>query len=105
MYPRPHNKHVVRNKWVIKIKRHPDGCIECYKARLVAKGFYQQSGIDYFDTFFLVVKPTTVRLILSIAIQFHWPIRQLYVSNAFLHGILNKELYMEQPQGFIDESA
>jgi len=61
----------------------------------MANGFDQKSGIDYFDTFSLVVKSTTVRLILSIAVQFHWPIRQLDVSNVFLHGILDEKVYME----------
>ena len=100
--PRPSHTHVVRNKWVYKLKRHPDGNIDRYKARLVAKGFEQIPSIDYFDTFSPVVKPTTIKLILSLAISFKWNIRQLDVSNAFLHGILNKVVYMEQPKGYED---
>jgi histone deacetylase 1/2 len=49
-----------------------------------------------------VIKPTTIRLVLAIAVHFHWPIRQLDVSNAFLHGFLDEEMFMKQPQGFID---
>ena len=79
-----------------------DGTIERLKARLVSKGFDQQNGIDYTETFSLVIKPATIRVILSLAIQFDWTIRQLDISNAFLHGHLLEDVYMEQARGFID---
>lgn len=94
--------NVLPNKWIYKIKRRSDGSIECYKARLVANGFHQQEGLDYGKTFSPVVNYAVIRLILSIAIHFNWPLRQLDVQNAFLHDSLTEEVYMRQPQGFID---
>lgn len=73
--PRPLDKHIVRNKWVYKVKRRPDGNIECFKAILMAKGYDQRSGADYHETFSPVIKPTSIRLILAITVHFHWPIR------------------------------
>ena len=91
-------------KWVYKLKHHSDGSIARYKARLVAKGFHQQYGVDFDETFSPVIKLPTVRLILSLAVSLHWPLRQLNVKNAFLHGILKEEVYMTQPQGYIDST-
>jgi hypothetical protein len=88
--PRPIHHNVIRNKWVFKIKRKANGTVERFKARLVAKGFDQRSGIDYTDTFSLIIKPSTIRIILALTVHFDWPIRQLDVSNAFLQGHLNK---------------
>lgn len=100
----PPSQNVVGCKWVFRIKKHPNGSISKYKARLVAKGFHQRPSIDFHDTFSPVVKPTTIRLILSLALSNDWPLRQLDVNNAFLHGTLSEEVFMQQPPGFVDQN-
>uniref|UniRef100_A0A2N9H7L1 Integrase catalytic domain-containing protein n=1 Tax=Fagus sylvatica TaxID=28930 RepID=A0A2N9H7L1_FAGSY len=102
LVPQPPSKNIVGCKWVYKLKYNSDGTIARYKARLVAKGFHQQYGVDFDETFSPVVKPPTVRLILSLAVSLGWSLRQLDVKNAFLHGTLKEEVYMTQPQGYVD---
>lgn len=97
--PNP-TKNVVDCRWLFRIKHKPDGTVDRYKARLVIKGFTQRPGVDFHDTFSPVVKPVTVRLILSLAVQQKWPIHQLDVNNAFLQGTLEDEVSMSQPKGF-----
>jgi hypothetical protein len=74
---------VIDCKWVYKIKRREDGSLDKYKAQLVAKCFKQQYGIDYEETFSPVIKPTTIRVILSQAISQGWTMRQLDVKIYF----------------------
>lgn len=74
-----------------------------YKARLVARGFHQKQGKDFTDTFSPVIKSTTVRSVLHLAVNNDWSIRQVDVNNAFLQGRLSDEVYATQPPGFVDQ--
>lgn len=83
-------------------KKKFDGLFEWHKARLIGDGAVQQTGIDCGETFSLMVKPATIRIVLSIALSKSWCLHQLDVKNAFLHGNLNETIYMHQPLGFRD---
>lgn len=95
----PLGKRSVGCKWVFTIKQKANETIKRYKARLVAKGFTQTYGIDYQETFALVAKMNSIRVLLSYAANLGWPLQQLDVKNAFLHGDI-KEVYMDVSPGF-----
>ena len=66
----------------------------------MVRGFTQRAGVDYGETYCPVVKPATVRTVLTLAAQRRWPVHQLDVNNAFLHGVLDEQVYARQPAGF-----
>lgn len=68
---RPFGKNVVPNKWVFKTKCRSDGSVERLKARLVTVGYLQYNGIDFNETFSLVIKPSTVHMVLALTISFN----------------------------------
>jgi hypothetical protein len=87
---RPPLANIVTDKWIFKHKLHSDGSLNRYKARWVLRGFTQRPGIDYDETFSPVIKPATIHIVLSIALSGDWPVHQLDVNNAFLHGTLTE---------------
>jgi hypothetical protein len=97
----PAHKNPIGVKWVYKTKKNADGSINKYKARLVAKGYKQKEGEDYSEVFAPVSRLDTIRLIISLAAQNNWEIFQMDVKSAFLNGVLQEEVYLEQPPGYV----
>ena len=90
--------------WLFRHKFNADGTLKRHKSRLVVNGKSQKPGIDCEETFSPVVKPATIRAVLHLAVARDWPLRQLDVKNAFLHGDLEETVYMHQPPGYVDKS-
>ncbi|KAE8710348.1 L-ascorbate oxidase-like protein [Hibiscus syriacus] len=97
----PPGRTTIGCKWLFRMKKNIDGSVARYKARLVAKGFAQIPGQDFNDTFSLVIRPSTVKIVLSLAVMNGCKLRQVDVNNAFLNGDLREEVFMVQPPGSV----
>jgi Reverse transcriptase (RNA-dependent DNA polymerase) len=100
----PPNKNLLRGKWVYKIKKNNKGEIIKYKARWVIKGFNQILGIDYLDTFSTTCRPETYRLLIIMAVTNNWTLKQYDVKNAFVHALIDVEIFTELPTGYYDNN-
>ena len=98
----PKGQKAIGSKWVYALKRDKDGCIERFKARLVAKGCAQQYGVNYTETFSPVIRYSSIRMLIAIAVEHELYMHQMDVSTAYLNGDLHEEVYMHQPEGFKD---
>ncbi|CAI7793726.1 unnamed protein product [Closterium sp. NIES-53] len=101
----PEGRKAITSKWLFKIKSDADEKIERYKSRLVAKGYQHKEKVDYKELFAPVVKPTTLRTLLTGAAIKGWVVKQMDVTTAFLNGILEEKILMAQPEGFDDGSG
>jgi hypothetical protein len=90
-------------KWVYKLKKNADGDVLKHKARLVAKGYVQQQGVDFDEVFAPVARLDTIRLILALAANRGWQVHHLDVKTAFLNGELEEEVYVAQPEGYVEK--
>jgi len=97
---KPVDKSVVGSRWIYKIKYVVDGNVEKYKARFVAKSYAQKDGLNYLDIFTLVARYTSIRFMISLATQMGWQIHQMDIKTAFLNGVIEEEVYIEQLEGF-----
>ena len=96
----PVGKKTVGSKWVYKVKTGADGSVQRYKARLVAQGFTHQYGTDFDETFCPVVRQESLQLLMALSVRYGLSIHQVDVTTAFLNGMLEDEVYMQQPKGF-----
>ena len=102
LVPRPKSTHVIGTKWIYRNKSDEDGNIVRNKARLVAQGYSQIEGIDFDETFAPVACLESIRLLLSISCVHKFKLNQMDIRSAFLNGFLQKEVFIEQPKGFVD---
>nr|GEV37973.1 hypothetical protein [Tanacetum cinerariifolium] len=99
---KPFGKSIIRLKWLWKNKKDEDQTVIPNKARLVSKGYAQEEGIDFEESFALVARLEAVRIFTAYAAHKSFPIYQIDVKTAFLNGPLKEEVYVAQPDGFVD---
>jgi len=99
----PEGQKVIDSKWVFKVK-NTEGKVTRFKARLVAKDFSQKKGKDYEDTFSPVVRHSTLKTLIALAVELDLTIEHMDVKTAFLNGDLLETIYMTQPEGFVREN-
>ena len=102
LVPQPKSQTIIGTKWVFRNKMDENGIVSRNKARLVAQGYNQQEGIDYDETFAPVARLESIRILLAYACAHNFKLFQMDVKSAFLNGVINEEVYVAQPPGFID---
>ena len=102
LVPRPKGVNVIGTKWIFKNKSDEHGIIIRNKSRLVAQGYTQVEGIDFDETFAPVARLESIRIFLDITSHLNFKLYQMDVKSAFLNGMLQEEVYVEQPKGFVD---
>ena len=101
----PTERDVIPGKWVYKVKLVPSGQVDKYKARYLAKGFKQVEAMDYIETFAATCKPETFRILLKLSAKQGYVMHQFDVKAAFLHSPIEEEVYLEQPQEFVEKGS
>ena len=104
LVPRPKDNNVIGPKWIFRNKLNEKGEVTRNKARLACKSYAQEEGFDYGETFSLVARLEGVRILLAYATQKGFKIYQMDVKSTFLNGVLEEEVYIDHPKGFVDPS-
>ena len=102
LVPRPKGVNVIGTKWIFKNKSDEHGTVIINKSRLVAQGYTQVGSVDFDETFAPVARLESIRILLAIASHLNFKLYQMDVKSAFLNGMLQEEVYVEQLKGFID---
>ena len=102
LVPRPKGVNVIGTKWIFKNKFDEHGTVIINKSRLVAQGYTQVERVDFDETFVPVAGLESIRILLAIASHLNFKLYQMDVKSAFLNGMLQEEVYVEHPKGFID---
>jgi len=102
LVPLPPEQNIIGTKWIFKNKTDEHGTVVLNKARLVDQGYTEIEGVDFDETFALVARLESIRILLSISCHLGFKLYQMDVKSAFMNGVLQEEVYVEQPKGFQD---